>query len=111
MLVRKYQGSSLQEIEKKFLQELGSEAIILNVRQIKPKGFRKLFRHPPQLEAIVAVEISQLVCEKTEKRTAFNADLQESTELDEKNRQDIESLKKVKAHLLHHAPDLLKGKM
>lgn len=44
MIIKKYQGKSESEIIKVVEEELGKDAIIMNVRTIHPKGISKLFR-------------------------------------------------------------------
>lgn len=44
MIVKKYQAKSKTEAMLKVKKELGSEALIINIRTIKPKGFQKLFK-------------------------------------------------------------------
>lgn len=73
MLIRKYRGGSIEEIQEQFRKELGPEALIFNIRQVKHKGLKKLFASP-QFEAIVAVE----------------------NEHDEELKKEIESLRKIK---------------
>lgn len=46
MKVKKYVGANTQEVMNKVKKELGQEAIILNTRVIKQKGFFNLFKKP-----------------------------------------------------------------
>lgn len=46
MKIRKYQGSNETEAMLKVKEELGKEALIVSIKNIKPKGFYKLFKKP-----------------------------------------------------------------
>lgn len=46
MKIRKYEGSNEKEAMLKVKEELGKEALIVSVKNIRPKGFYKLFRKP-----------------------------------------------------------------
>lgn len=58
MLVRKFQGNTLEEIQKKVQQDLGPEALILNTREIQPK--EKLFPSA-KYESIAAIEMDAAI--------------------------------------------------
>lgn len=87
MLIRKYQGKSLVEIQEKYYKELGKEAILLNIRQVRPRGIKKLFCSI-KFEAIVAVE------------DYANPKENASTK--------IKSLEKLKKNLIENSSNLLK---
>lgn len=46
MKIRKYEGSNEKEAMLKVKDELGSEALIVSVKNIKPRGIYKLFKKP-----------------------------------------------------------------
>jgi flagellar biosynthesis protein FlhF len=55
--IKKYQGKTETEAMLKVKDELGKEALILNIKTIKPKGFYRLFRKPT-IEVTAAVDES-----------------------------------------------------
>lgn len=44
MIIKKYQGKNENEATKKAKEELGSDAVIMNVKSVKHKGLRRLFK-------------------------------------------------------------------
>lgn len=44
MTINKYQGKTKEEAVEKAKQELGAVAVVLNVKEIKPKGMFKMFK-------------------------------------------------------------------
>lgn len=44
MIIKKFQGPSEEEAVKKAKDELGKEAVIMNVKVVKQKGFKRLFQ-------------------------------------------------------------------
>ena len=44
MTINKYQGKTKEEAVEKAKQELGEGAVVLNVKEIKPKGMLKMFK-------------------------------------------------------------------
>lgn len=44
MIIKKYQGASEEEAVKKAKDELGKDAVIMNVKAVKQKGFKRLFQ-------------------------------------------------------------------
>ncbi|MDE7367817.1 MAG: flagellar biosynthesis protein FlhF [Lachnospiraceae bacterium] len=44
MIIKKFQGSSEEEAVKKAKEELGKDAVIMNVKAVKQKGFKRLFQ-------------------------------------------------------------------
>lgn len=101
MIIRKYTGKSLLEIEKKCRHELGPEALILNVRQVKPKGLKKLWNRSPYLEAIAAVEC---ITSEEEFQRGFEKPTLNSLSLSKY----LESTERIKERLLENAATLLK---
>ena len=55
MTINKYQGKTKEEAVEKARQELGAGAVVLNVKEIKPKGMFKMFRDI-SYEVTVAME-------------------------------------------------------
>lgn len=55
MIIKKFQGKTEQEATENARKELGSAVVIMNVRNVKRKGFMGLFASP-QVEVTVALE-------------------------------------------------------
>lgn len=55
MTINKYQGKTKEEAIEKAKQELGQNAVVLNVKEIKPKGMFKMFKESVY-EVTMAVE-------------------------------------------------------
>ena len=55
MLVRRYLGANTQEAMSKLKKELGSDAVILNTRTVKPKGILGIFKKP-LIEIVAAID-------------------------------------------------------
>lgn len=55
MTINKYQGKTKEEAIEKAKQELGQNAVVLNVKEIKPKGMLKMFKDSVY-EVTMAVE-------------------------------------------------------
>lgn len=55
MKIKRYLGSNTQEAILKVKMDLGSEAVILNTRKIRQKGFFKLFAKP-MVEILAAID-------------------------------------------------------
>lgn len=55
MTINKYQGKTKEEAIEKAKQELGQNAVVLNVKEIKPKGMLKVFKESVY-EVTAAVE-------------------------------------------------------
>ncbi|PKM49859.1 MAG: flagellar biosynthesis protein FlhF [Firmicutes bacterium HGW-Firmicutes-7] len=64
MKIKKYEGSTEKEAMLKVKDELGKEALIVSVKNIKPKGFYKIFKKP-YVEVTAAVDDKGLFQEKT----------------------------------------------
>lgn len=58
MKIRRYLGNDNQEAILKVKMDLGNEAIILNTRKVRQKGFFRLFSKP-MIEVLAAVDESQ----------------------------------------------------
>ncbi|MCL2046270.1 MAG: flagellar biosynthesis protein FlhF [Oscillospiraceae bacterium] len=55
MLVKRYHANDMQQAMDTVIKELGSDAVILNSRKMRKKGFKNLFRKPI-LEVMVAYD-------------------------------------------------------
>ena len=55
MKIRRYTCKDMQEALLKVKMDLGSEAVIMNSRKVKPKGFLGLFQKP-MLEVVAAID-------------------------------------------------------
>ena len=55
MLVKRYHANDMQQAMDTVIRELGSDAVILNSRKVRKKGFKNLFRKPV-LEVMVAYD-------------------------------------------------------
>lgn len=55
MKIKKYEGSTEKEAMLKVKDDLGKEALIVSVKNIKPKGFYKIFKKP-YVEVTAAVD-------------------------------------------------------
>ena len=55
MLVKRYHANNMQQAMDTVIRELGSDAVILNSRKVRKKGFKNLFRKPV-LEVMVAYD-------------------------------------------------------
>lgn len=55
MIIKKFQGASEAEAVKKAKDELGKDTVIMNVKTVKHKGFKKLF-HKGYVEVTAAVD-------------------------------------------------------
>ncbi len=58
MIIKKYVGKNEEEATLTAQKELGSGVVVMNVREIKPRGFLATFR-PKQVEVTVALEGEQ----------------------------------------------------
>ena len=45
MTIKKFQGKTQEEATEKARQELGAGAVVMNVKEIKPKGLSDFFCH------------------------------------------------------------------
>ena len=59
MLVKRYHANDMQQAMDTVVKELGSDAVILNSRKVRKKGFKNLFRKPV-LEVMVAYDPAQV---------------------------------------------------
>lgn len=65
MKIKKYEGSTEKEAMLKVKEELGKEALIVSVKNIKPKGFYKIFKKP-YVEVTAALDDRSLFSKEKE---------------------------------------------
>lgn len=70
MTINKYQGKTKEEAIEKAKQELGQNAVVLNVKEIKPKGMFKVFKNSVY-EVTAAVEETQKFVNPVSMQEAF----------------------------------------
>ena len=58
MTIKKFQGRSKEEATEKAKAELGADAVVMNIKEIKPKGLFKSFKRS-LFEVTAAVEESE----------------------------------------------------
>lgn len=73
MKIKKYTGPNEKEVMTKVKDELGVEALIVNVKRIKPKGLYKLFKKP-YVEVTAAIDDRSVVDTLQSKEGAFMGD-------------------------------------
>ena len=44
MIINKFQGTTKEEAIEKAEEQMGNDVVIMNVKEIKPKGFFKVFK-------------------------------------------------------------------
>ena len=66
MLVKRYHAKDMQQAMDTVIRELGSDAVILNSRKVRKKGFKNLFRKPV-LEVMVAYDPADVPSVKKQK--------------------------------------------
>ena len=62
MVIKKFQAETEEEAIIKAKEELGKDAIVMNIKMVKPKGIQKFFRKP-------TVEVTAAVDEETSYNT------------------------------------------
>ena len=72
MLVKRYHAKDMQQAMDTVVKELGSDAVILNSRKVRKKGFKNLFRKPV-MEVMVAYDPANIPAVK-KLGAAFSAD-------------------------------------
>ena len=55
MKIKKYEAKTEQEAIEKVKEDLGKDALILNIKKITPKGIFKLFKKP-YVEVLAALD-------------------------------------------------------
>lgn len=66
MIIKKFQGPTEVDALTKAKEELGSEAVIMNIKTIKPRGLKKLFK-PTVVEVTAALDEVEKKVNKAEK--------------------------------------------
>lgn len=85
MKIRKYQGANEKEAMLKIKEELGREALIVSVKNIKPKGLYRLFKKP-YVEVTAALDDRSIVNETSRKEEFKKEELiKETAKRDLKN--------------------------
>ena len=77
MLVKRYHAADMQQAMDVVIKELGSDAVILNSRKIRKKGFKNFFRKPI-LEVMVAYDPANIPAVKKLSST-LNTDASEKS--------------------------------
>lgn len=77
MIIKKFQGATEMEAVLQAKEELGKEAVVLNVKTIKQKGIFKFFK-PTIVEVTVALEEGKVEGKKTEEQGMKAAELKGS---------------------------------
>lgn len=80
MIIKKFQGATEMEAVLQAKEELGKDAVVLNVKTIKQRGLFKLFK-PTSVEVTVALEevkvenkkIEEQGMKAAEKKGSFNS--------------------------------------
>ena len=84
MIIKKYQGTTENEAMEAAKKDLGANAVIMNIRTVKPKGIHKLFRKP-QVEVTAALEENIIYKkENTERRAAASRPRDEESAIEQK---------------------------
>lgn len=90
MIIKKYTAQTETEAIMMAKEELGSTAIVMNMKSIKPRGFKKLWMKP-SVEITAAVDESPAAVKKPNKTEAVAAPVEASrTELKSADAQAIE---------------------
>lgn len=84
MIIKKYKASTEKEAIIMAKEDLGSEAIVMNVKTIKPNGILKIFKKPRvELTAAIDDNITQSVTSVSE-NTAKETTVKETSAIEEK---------------------------
>lgn len=110
MIIKKFQGATEMEAVLQAKEELGKDAVVLNVKTIKQKGLLKLFK-PASVEVTVALEEAKVENKKIEEQGMKAAELKGSFNsiVDEKiNVSDLNKKDKVVNSSLEHTSEIEK---
>ncbi|MFP4697266.1 MAG: flagellar biosynthesis protein FlhF [Eubacteriales bacterium] len=91
MKIKKYQGKSETEAILKVKEELGKEALILNIKTIKPRGFLRIFK-ANEIEVTAAIDEKNDNINKSNEAFKTNAREQQVTKSLDKKKKDITEL-------------------
>ncbi|GGF10915.1 flagellar biosynthesis protein FlhF [Halobacillus andaensis] len=96
MKVKKFQAPSMPEAMNKVKKNLGTDAVILNSKEIKVGGFLGMFKKP-QIEVIAAIDPTEESEKKRKKQTLQPApSVQRSADLSLENNEVMKELKQLK---------------
>lgn len=73
MKIKRYEGSTEKEAMLKVKEELGKEALIVSIKNIKPRGFYKIFKKP-YVEVIAAIDEKTLYKNEDNNNSDVNID-------------------------------------
>ncbi len=90
MIIKKFQASTETEAMMLAREELGKDAIVLNIKTIAPKGIYKLFRKP-KVEVTAAMDENQGI-------SSFKKDLVQKPKIEVTTPFEIENLVKPTTH-------------
>lgn len=110
MIIKKFQGATEIEAVLQAKEELGKDAVVLNVKTIKHRGLFKLFK-PASVEVTVALEEGKVENKKIEEPGIKAAELKSSFNsiVDEKiNVSDLNKKDKVVNSSLEHTSEIEK---
>lgn len=79
MKMKKYKGPSMPEVMKEIRKELGKDAIILNTKEVKSKGFFGFMRKK-QIEVVAALDPEPITQSDFQHKKADNFEVTKSTE-------------------------------
>ena len=90
MIIKKFEAASESEAILKAKEELGNDAIVMNIKTMKPKGLFKMFRK-------TNVEVMAAVDERGQAQAAANSDdtVKQSNDISAEVLQDLEILKNM----------------
>ena len=75
MIIKKFLANTEKDAIEMAKQELGSEAVVMNIKKVHPKGLAKLFIHSKvEVTAALEEEVSYMGAGKTESRVEENND-------------------------------------
>lgn len=77
MIIRKYEANTENDAIMKAMEDLGKDAIVMNIKTIKPKGFFKWFRKPV-VEVTAAVDENMTAGTVTEDAETLSPSMEKS---------------------------------
>ena len=103
MVIKKFQAETEEEAIIKAREELGKDAIVMNIKMVKPKGIQKFFRKP-------SVEVTAAIDEETNYNTGeemLNKMQELQKNLEEAQKKESEEQKKKKEEVLKDSNNIL----
>lgn len=103
MVIKKYQAETEADAIMQAKEELGKDAIVMNIKVIKPKGIQKFFRKP-------SVEVTAAIDEETDYSSGeemLNKMQEIQKNLQEAKKKEIEEQKKKKEEVLTGNADII----